>query len=40
MYNRMLLAASKNCDAIEWDDVDGYDNDNGFGLTWYDQLVS
>eukprot|EP01111_Echinosteliopsis_oligospora_P011871 TRINITY_DN400_c1_g1_i1.p1 TRINITY_DN400_c1_g1~~TRINITY_DN400_c1_g1_i1.p1 ORF type:complete len:348 (-),score=70.72 TRINITY_DN400_c1_g1_i1:66-1109(-) len=36
--SRALLAQSKGCDAIEWDDVDGYANNPGFQLTAEDQL--
>jgi hypothetical protein len=35
---RMDLAAQKNCDAVEPDNVDGYTNDNGLGLSAADQL--
>ncbi len=38
MKRRMDLAASKGCDAIEADNVDGFNNDTGFDLTYYDQL--
>ena len=33
MKARLDLAASKGCDGVEPDNVDGYDNDNGLGLT-------
>lgn len=38
MTNRMDLAVQKKCDGIEPDNVDGYANSNGFGLTAKDQL--
>jgi hypothetical protein len=38
MKKRLDLAVSKKCDAVEPDNVDGYSNDNGFGLTATDQL--
>lgn len=38
MAARMDLAKSKGCDGIEPDNVDGYDNSNGFGLTANDQI--
>lgn len=33
MTGRLDLARSKGCDAVEPDNVDGYTNDNGLGLT-------
>lgn len=39
MKGRAELALSKGCDAIEWDDVDGYANNNGLNLTAQDQLT-
>lgn len=38
MRDRIALAASKRCDAIEPDNVDGYSNNTGFPLTANDQL--
>ncbi len=38
MEERLDLAAQKGCDGVEPDNVDGYANDNGFGLTADDQL--
>ena len=38
MAARMDLAKSKGCDGVEPDNVDGYDNGNGFGLTASDQI--
>ncbi len=38
MAARMDLAKSKGCDGVEPDNVDGYDNSNGFGLTANDQI--
>lgn len=38
MKARMALAQSKGCDGIEPDNVDGYSNGNGLGLTAADQL--
>ena len=38
MKARLDLAAQKGCDGVEPDNVDGYSNDNGFGLTPQDQL--
>ena len=35
---RLDLAVDKKCDAVEPDNVDGYSNDNGLGLTAADQL--
>jgi hypothetical protein len=33
MTNRTILAAASGCDGVDPDNVDGYDNDNGLGLT-------
>ena len=38
MRRRLDLAASRGCDAVEPDNVDGYANDTGFDLTAADQL--
>lgn len=38
MQARLDLAAQRGCDGVEPDNVDGYSNDNGFGLTAADQL--
>ena len=38
MQRRLDLAASRGCDAVEPDNVDGYTNDTGFDLTAADQL--
>ena len=38
MRSRIRLAKAKGCDAIEPDNVDAYDNPNGFGLSYEDQL--
>jgi len=38
MAARMDLAKSKGCDGVEPDNVDGYTNKNGLGLTANDQL--
>ncbi len=38
MKKRMLLAKTKGCNSIDTDNVDGYDNDSGFPLTYADQL--
>lgn len=38
MRARILLAANKSCDAIEPDNVDGYDNETGFNLTEGDSI--
>jgi hypothetical protein len=38
MTNRIKLAVSKGCDAIDPDNMDGYTNNNGFKLTAADQL--
>lgn len=38
MLARLDVALDKGCDGVEPDNVDGYDNDNGLGLTATDQL--
>ncbi|MBN1947771.1 MAG: endo alpha-1,4 polygalactosaminidase [Bradymonadales bacterium] len=38
MRDRLDLAVSKGCDGVEPDNVDGYANDNGFDLSYADQL--
>jgi Glycoside-hydrolase family GH114 len=38
MTDRMDLAADKECDGVEPDNMDGYANDNGLGLSAEDQL--
>lgn len=38
MRARMDMAKAKGCDALEPDNVDGYSNNNGFGLTAADQV--
>lgn len=38
MAKRIQLAAQKGCDAIDPDNVDGYQNDNGLGLTQADTV--
>jgi hypothetical protein len=38
MKARLDLAVQRACDAVEPDNVDGYSNDNGFGLTPEDQI--
>lgn len=38
MKKRLDLAVTKKCDAVEPDNVDGFSNDNGLGLTGADQL--
>ncbi len=38
MIKRLDLAKEKGCDAIEPDNIDGYDADTGFPLTYTDQL--
>ena len=38
MRSRLDLAASKGCDGVEPDNVDGYSNSNGVGLSARDQL--
>eukprot|EP00483_Globobulimina_turgida_P004923 UN04932 len=39
MTNRLDLAVTKRCDGVEADNVDGYQNDNGFSLTYNHQLT-
>jgi hypothetical protein len=36
---RMDLAAQKGCDGVEPDNVDGYNNETGFPLTFEDQIA-
>ncbi|MCC6156938.1 MAG: endo alpha-1,4 polygalactosaminidase [Deltaproteobacteria bacterium] len=38
MLARLDVAVVKGCDGVEPDNVDGYDNDNGLGLTESDQI--
>jgi endo-alpha-1,4-polygalactosaminidase (GH114 family) len=38
MLARLDLAASKSCDGVDPDNVDGYDNDNGLNLTTADAI--
>ncbi|KAI7570547.1 hypothetical protein KC343_g4567 [Hortaea werneckii] len=38
MAARIALAASKGCDAIDPDNVDGYSNENGLGLSEQDSI--
>ncbi|KAF5023851.1 hypothetical protein F66182_4109 [Fusarium sp. NRRL 66182] len=38
MKKRIKLAAQKGCDAIDPDNVDGYQNNNGLGLTKQDSI--
>jgi hypothetical protein len=38
MRQRLDLAASRGCDGVEPDNVDGFQNDSGFDLTAADQL--
>jgi endo-alpha-1,4-polygalactosaminidase (GH114 family) len=38
MSARLALAASKGCDGVDPDNVDAYDNDNGFSLTSSDAV--
>lgn len=38
MKKRMLLAKTKNCDAVDPDNMDGFDNNSGFPLTYQTQL--
>ncbi|UKZ46715.1 hypothetical protein TrVGV298_000922 [Trichoderma virens] len=38
MRDRIKLASSKGCDAIDPDNVDGYQNDNGLNLTAQDSI--
>lgn len=39
MRARLDLAAEKGCDAVEPDNVDGYQNDSGFNISYADQLA-
>jgi len=39
MNERLELAAERGCDGVEPDNVDGFDNDSGFPLTYEDQLA-
>ena len=39
MEARMDLAVLKKCDGVEPDNIDGYQNDNGLGLSALDQLT-
>lgn len=39
MGNRLDKAVSRGCDGVEPDNVDGYSNHNGLGLTASDQLA-
>ena len=39
MENRLDLAVEKGCDGVEPDNVDGYQNKNGFSLSFNDQLI-
>ncbi len=38
MLSRLDLAVTKGCDGVDPDNVDGYDNDNGLGLTQADAV--
>jgi hypothetical protein len=38
MTERLKLAASKNCDGVDPDNTDGYDNDTGLDLTTADAI--
>ncbi|GAD97216.1 endo alpha-1,4 polygalactosaminidase, putative [Paecilomyces variotii No. 5] len=38
MVSRLDLARQKGCDGVDPDNVDGYDNDNGLGLTEADSV--
>lgn len=38
MLSRLDLAATKGCDGVDPDNVDGYDNENGLGLTQADAV--
>ena len=38
MVSRIQLAKTKGCDGVDPDNVDGYDNDNGLGLTTSDAV--
>lgn len=39
MTNRIRVASQKQCDAVDPDNVDGYQNPSGFPLTYSDQLA-
>ena len=39
MEARLDLAAEKNCDGVDPDNVNGYENETGFPLTYQDQLA-
>ena len=39
MQRRLDRAVSRGCDGVEPDNVDGYSNHNGLGLTAADQLT-
>jgi hypothetical protein len=39
MIDRLHLAKEKGCDGVEPDNVDGYDNNSGFNLTYSDQIA-
>ncbi len=38
MTARLDVAVSKGCDAVEFDNIDGYTNNTGFALNYNDQL--
>lgn len=38
MKKRLDLAVQKNCDAVDPDNIDAYENDNGLGLTTKDAI--
>ncbi len=38
MVNRLKLAKEKGCDGVDPDNVNGYENNTGFNLTYSDQL--
>ncbi|NQV90945.1 endo alpha-1,4 polygalactosaminidase [Candidatus Woesearchaeota archaeon] len=38
MNKRLDFAVQKKCDGVEPDNIDGYQNDNGFDLTYDDQI--
>lgn len=39
MESRLDMAAAKGCDGVDPDNVNGYENDTGFPLTYNDQLA-
>ena len=39
LLTRLDMAVAKGCDGVEPDNVDGFDNDSGFDLTYDDQLA-